>query len=61
MRKLFSDESGQAVVEYILAVSMAVAVVAVIATRFRKSIFGLWGVMTREISAACPDCSDPNP
>ena len=60
MRKLLRDEGGQAIVEYVLALSVAISIVSIIATGFRKSLFKLWGFMTREIVAGCPGCKPPD-
>jgi predicted membrane protein len=62
MRKPFvnSGESGQAILEYVLMMSMAVGVVIIIGVGFRRSIFHVWKGFTREIAAACPGCP-PNP
>jgi hypothetical protein len=49
-------ESGQAVLEYVLMLSMAVGVVILIGVGFRKSIFKVWQGFTRDIAAACPGC-----
>jgi hypothetical protein len=54
MRK--SDDSGQAILEYVLMLSMAVGVVVIIAVGFRRSIFHLWQGFTRDIASACPGC-----
>jgi Flp pilus assembly pilin Flp len=54
------DDQGQAVVEYILMISMALSVVTIIGVGFRKSLFKLWTLFAQEISAACPGCP-PNP
>lgn len=60
MRKnLFDDQEGQAVVEYVLMVMIAMAVVGVIATGFRKSLIALWEKMAQDISAPCPGCPPP--
>lgn len=59
--KLIHDESGQAVLEYVLAVSLAVSFVIVITTVFRRSLINLWFSMTRDITAGCPGCvPDPS-
>jgi hypothetical protein len=58
MRKPFAKtgESGQAVLEYVLMLSMAVGVVVLIAVGFRRSIFHVWKGFTRDVAAACPAC-----
>ncbi len=53
MRK---SDSGQAVLEYILMLSLAVGVVVIIAVGFRRSIFHVWKGFTRDVAAACPAC-----
>jgi Flp pilus assembly pilin Flp len=61
LRKLLFDESGQAIVEYILTLSIAVGIVTIIAKGFRKALFDLWEEMTKQIAAACPGCpADPH-
>jgi len=54
------DEGGQVIVDYVLTLSIVVSVVLIVGTLFRKSLFHLWEVMTKEISAACPGCP-PDP
>jgi Flp pilus assembly pilin Flp len=56
LRLLARDEDGQAFVEYILGLSMAVVVTAAIARSFRVTLFGLWRALAKEISAPCPGC-----
>jgi Flp pilus assembly pilin Flp len=59
--RLLNDERGQAVVEYILMLVLALSVVTVIGLGFRKTLFKLWTLFAQEISAACPGCPpDPN-
>jgi Flp pilus assembly pilin Flp len=60
MRKFLDDEGGQAVVEYILMLIMAVSLVALIAKGFRTTLFKLWTLFAQEISAGCPGCT-PDP
>ncbi len=56
MRKALSNERGQAVIEYILMLTVAVSIVGIIGFGFRKSLFKLWGSFTQDIVAACPGC-----
>lgn len=51
---------GQALIEYLLMLIVALSLVTVITGFFRKSTIALWGYYTRQISAACPGCP-PNP
>ena len=50
------DEGGQAMVEYVLALAVSVAVIGAISRIFKKSIVGIWTMMRKEISGPCPDC-----
>ena len=56
LRDLSRDDRGQAVVEYILMVSITVMSVGALGYGLRKTLFSLWTVFAREISAACPGC-----
>src|SRR4051794_39530997 len=60
MRKFFTallrDEGGQAFVEYILGLSMAVVVVGAMARSFRTTLWALWRGLAKDIIAACPGC-----
>ena len=60
-KKHIIDDRGQAVVEYLLGLVIAVSLVAGIAGVLRSSLFGLWQNFSREITAACPGCpADPS-
>jgi Flp pilus assembly pilin Flp len=60
MRMFKENEKGQAVVEYILGVALALSLVVVMGTGFRKSLYRLWSTISGEVSAACPQCpKDP--
>lgn len=56
----FKDENGQAVVDYVLTLTVVVTIVGIIATGFRRSLFKIWEIFSKEISAACPGCP-PDP
>jgi Flp pilus assembly pilin Flp len=60
MQKLLRDESGQAVVEYILTAASILFMVSIIAIGFRRGLVTLWNVISREVTAACPGCP-PDP
>ena len=49
-------ESGQAVVEYLLGMVTALAIVAILSVGLKKSVVRLWVTYNKEISAACPHC-----
>lgn len=60
--RLFRDsgnDSGQAILEYILMLSLAVTIVGVFATGLRKALAAIWESMARTISAPCPGCPPP--
>lgn len=59
VRKLASDEEGQAAVEYILMLVLAFSLVAVFSGSFRGMVINLWGYYIRQIAAACPGCEAP--
>lgn len=59
MRKLVANQQGQAIVEYILTLSVSIAIVVALSSTFRKSIFKLWVGLAKGISAACPGCPPP--
>jgi hypothetical protein len=50
------NQTGQALVEYILMLSFAITLVILIQTGLRRSTFGLWKSFTCDIAAACPKC-----
>ncbi len=54
------NEDGQAIVEYILTVFLAVVFVGILASGFRASILKLWELIAKEVSSACIGCpADP--
>jgi len=61
MKGFLKDDGGQAIVEYILGIVIALGVVSVLAIGFRKSIMKLWLTISKNVSAACPGCpADPS-
>jgi Flp pilus assembly pilin Flp len=51
------SEEGQAIVEYILMLVVVMSVVTILAVGFRKSIYSIWNLISRDVAAACPkDC-----
>jgi Flp pilus assembly pilin Flp len=54
--RLHRDEEGQAVVEYILMVSATIVSVGALSFGFRKTLFKIWEMFARDITAACPGC-----
>ncbi len=55
-KPLAQQISGQALVEYVLMLLVAVSLVAIMTTAFRKTVIHLWGFYIQQISAACPGC-----
>jgi len=52
-------ESGQALVEFMLTLLLAISVVTALSFGFRKSLRKFWYTLAREISAPCPKCPPP--
>jgi len=61
MGRLAKDEEGQAFVEYMLMILVALGIVTAIAQGFRGSIMKFWRQMAKEVSAACPTCPTKDP
>ncbi len=60
MKKPIKNQSGQAIVEYLLMLVMSIMIVSIIGISFRKSVMALWYAWTKDITAACPGCpGDP--
>ena len=60
MKGFFRDDSGQAVVEYVLMVMLALSVVSVIGITFRKTVIRMWEMISKDVAAACPGCPPPS-
>jgi hypothetical protein len=58
---LAQNTEGQAVVEYIIMLVVAIGVVTTISVGFKKSLFSVWQVFASDISAPCPGDCTPNP
>lgn len=57
MRKFLNrDEGGQALIEYILALSVVIMIVTILANGLRTSMYRVWEFYSRQISAPCPGC-----
>ena len=55
--RFFCQEDGQAIVEYILLLAMAVAVVVSIKVSLKKVTGRLWSLMAKKIAAPCAECA----
>jgi Flp pilus assembly pilin Flp len=53
------NESGQALIEYVLLIALTISLVTIMATGLRRSVFTLWGFYTKSIAAPCPGCPAP--
>lgn len=53
------DDSGQAIVEYILMVAVVVAIIGVLSVGLRGVLVKVWGKMARDIAAPCAGCQPP--
>ena len=51
-----SKESGQAIVEYILLLSIILSITGIMIAGVRSSRDRMWKRVLCEVSAACPDC-----
>ena len=56
---LQTKESGQSMVEFVLALAFAVVVMAGVSFALRKSLRSFWWGIAREVTAPCPDCKPP--
>jgi len=56
MKAFLKDESGQALIEYMLMIFVVVSTVGIITAGFREIILSVWQLMSCEVSAACPSC-----
>ncbi len=54
MRRFLQDENGQAIVEYLLMLSVAMTFVGIIVPGMKKLLRPLWTFYIRSITAACP-------
>ncbi len=55
------QSSGQAVVEYVLMLVLAIALVAVINGSLSGSVRNLWRALVSDVAAPCPRCPVVNP
>lgn len=55
MTKRFSEQ-GQALVEYVLMLAVALSVVGIVGYGFRRIVLHAWQAVTCDVAAACPRC-----
>jgi hypothetical protein len=53
--------AGQAVIEYMLMILVALSVAGLLGFGFRKIFFKVWMQMACEVTAPCPHCAAPAP
>lgn len=53
-RRSFRKQEGQVLVEYLLMLSLAVALLVTVQLSFKRSVFSIWKKFSAEVSAACP-------
>ncbi|MCM2277617.1 MAG: hypothetical protein NDJ89_06030 [Oligoflexia bacterium] len=53
------SESGQAVLEYVLMIALALSIVAIFGIGIRRSVITVWERIARDIAAPCPRCEPP--
>lgn len=59
LHQLLKAEDGQAMLEYILMLSVAVIVIGAFASGLRKVLIEIWERMAQDIAAPCPGCPPP--
>jgi len=60
MKKKLRGQEGQAIVEYVLGLLTAVAIVGAMSAGLKKPVIKLWSKLSQEIAAPCPKCkADP--
>ena len=53
-------KSGQAVIEYMLMILIALSIAGALGFGFRKLFFKIWLPMACEVTAPCPHCAAPS-
>ena len=60
LQAMLREDDGQAIVEYVLALSIVMFLVTIMATGLRNSLLKLWVSYSKQIAAPCPGCkADP--
>jgi Flp pilus assembly pilin Flp len=57
LKTFIEDESGQAMLEYILLVGSAIGLVAMLKTSLNEMTGKLWKMLAKRIAAGCAGCS----
>jgi Flp pilus assembly pilin Flp len=56
IRAFLMDESGQAIVEFMLLLLVVVGIVSALKTGLKKLTVKIWFLFARRIAAPCPGC-----
>ena len=56
LTRFLKDESGQAILEFMMVLLMTIIVVGTLKTSLTQMTAKLWGFFARRIAAACPGC-----
>lgn len=56
MRSFFQDESGQAIIEFMLLLLVLVGIVGTLKASLKKVTTKLWTLFAKKIAAPCPSC-----
>jgi hypothetical protein len=59
IKSLLLDQEGQAIIEYVLMLSLAITFIGLLATGFKQPLQSLWHLFAQEITAPCPACPSP--
>ena len=51
---LINDESGQAIVEYLLMLALVISAVTILSQFFKTTIRNVWVTIAKKVVAACP-------
>jgi hypothetical protein len=54
-------QSGQAMVEYVLMIVVALSILIVVSSGLKKTVIALWSYYFQKVSAACPTGCQPDP
>ena len=55
--RFFNDDSGQALVEYILLLVVTVAILGLMKSSLKNVTVRFWTALAKRVAAPCPDCN----
>lgn len=56
LKAFFREESGQAVIEFLLLLLVTIAIVSTLKTSVKKTTAKFWSYLAKKIAAPCPSC-----